>query len=67
MTPLSLSLSYTLAPLVMHPQSMNGLRRSFLCRVKRGGSSHPSPDSTSRESSILVSIYKLIKMFNFNL
>lgn len=35
------------SPLVMHPQSMNGLRRSFLCRVKRGQSIMASPDSTS--------------------
>lgn len=33
----------------MHPQSMNGLRRSFLCRIRRGGTSQVSPDSTSHQ------------------
>ena len=36
------------APLVMHPQSMNGLRRSFLCRVKR---TVPREDDTSNPIS----------------
>lgn len=32
----------------MHPHSMNGLRRSFLCRVKRrGGTAEELPDSTT--------------------
>jgi len=35
------------APLVMHSQSMNGLRRSFLCRVKRAApSQHSSVNGT---------------------
>ncbi|XP_064399542.1 protein cycle-like [Halichondria panicea] len=36
------------SPLVMHGQSINGLRRSFLCRVKKTKEGHPS---TSRDSS----------------
>ena len=42
--------SPTPAPLVMHPQSMNGLRRSFLCRVKRTDVSDMTPDSTTGQS-----------------
>lgn len=38
-----------LAPLVVHSQTMNGLRRSFLCRVKKsqkgGQSSSQSPEA----------------------
>ena len=58
---LSLSLpplSFSPAPLVIHPQSMNGLRRSFLCRVKRGQSMLASPDSTS-SSNVITSFYLL--------
>lgn len=42
------------SPLVMHPQSMNGLRRSFLCRVKREDSSHELPDSTTSSSQSAI-------------
>ena len=51
-------LSFSPAPLVIHPQSMNGLRRSFLCRVKRGQSMLASPDSTS-SSNVITSFYLL--------
>ena len=33
----------TTAPLVMHTQHMNGLRRSFLCRVKKSIDQHQAP------------------------
>ena len=33
----------TAAPLVMHTQHMNGLRRSFLCRVKKTTDQHEVP------------------------
>ena len=35
------------APLLMHSQSMNGLRRSFLCRVKRTVTSQPTCEIAS--------------------
>lgn len=42
-----------LAPLIMHGQSMNGLRRSFLCRVKKMNS-QKSSHNTSRSPALEV-------------
>ena len=38
--------SFPLAPLIMHSQTMNGLRRSFLCRVKKSSGIKSSESSS---------------------
>ena len=59
----------SLAPLVAHPQNINGLRRSFLCRVKKTeGDTAPSrvgeggaevvPDSTTGQNLYSLSAQK---------
>lgn len=42
----SLKQSVSKSPLVMHNQSLNGLRRSFLCRVKK---TSPSPEDSTKD------------------
>ena len=48
------------APLVMHTQHMNGLRRSFLCRVKKSTDQHQVPQVTKKNYLLLVVIVKSI-------
>ena len=55
---------FILAPLVMHTQTMNGLRRSFLCRVKKSSSpkttqnssTSPTPDIDCNNSENVIKL-----------